>query len=293
MLAFHGCSFTPAPPRMPMAAQCIKLNDLPLGLMQTSVPYAHPRSHCAAQQTVIHVLPHSNAEYGSFLWYNISIEMPRAAANSRGNGRSVMEINMDNHTTKRCAKCGTDFPLSAFHKDVTQRIDRLARYCKVCVASYSGTRASAHVSEKRCPMCATTKPIADFHKNKRSANGHHTYCKQCVQWMHSQNADTHRATASAYNKTYPERVVLYQRRARAKRSGAEGSHTKAEWDALCAYYDYKCLACGKRKPLTVDHIVPLVKGGCDSIENLQPLCGSCNSRKKDKATDYRRGDDGV
>jgi len=33
--------------------------------------------------------------------------------------------------------------------------------------------------------------------------------------------------------------------------------------------------------------VPLIKGGSDSIDNLQPLCGYCNSSKGTRVIDYR------
>lgn len=32
-------------------------------------------------------------------------------------------------------------------------------------------------------------------------------------------------------------------------------------------------------PLTVDHIKPKSKGGSDDLENLQPMCVGCNTRK--------------
>jgi hypothetical protein len=44
----------------------------------------------------------------------------------------------------------------------------------------------------------------------------------------------------------------------------------------------KCLHCGSTEDLQVDHIIPVSKGGGDNIENLQPLCGSCNRKKSDK-----------
>jgi len=42
---------------------------------------------------------------------------------------------------------------------------------------------------------------------------------------------------------------------------------------------YQCLHCGSRNDLTVDHIVPVSRGGSDFLSNLQTLCRPCNSRK--------------
>jgi 5-methylcytosine-specific restriction endonuclease McrA len=78
-------------------------------------------------------------------------------------------------------------------------------------------------------------------------------------------------------------------RRRAIKSKAIGSHTIGEWENLKAQYNWTCPCCGKSDPnvkLTEDHIIPLSKGGSDNIENIQPLCGSCNSRKHTKIAKY-------
>lgn len=51
--------------------------------------------------------------------------------------------------------------------------------------------------------------------------------------------------------------------------------------------DKACLACGSFKHLTIDHVIPISKNGLNEIENLQTLCKSCNSRKRDNIIDYR------
>lgn len=46
--------------------------------------------------------------------------------------------------------------------------------------------------------------------------------------------------------------------------------------------NYRCRSCSGTKYLTVDHIIPISKGGTDDLSNLQTLCRACNSSKKDK-----------
>lgn len=119
----------------------------------------------------------------------------------------------------------------------------------------------------------------------------------------SLNLDKHRESSKRYYKNNPEKVKLankaYEkknpevRRAikfnrRAREENAEGSISSDDWIRLCNKYGNKCLCCGRSDvKLTLDHVIPLAKGGSNMIENAQPLCASCNSKKHTKIIDYR------
>lgn len=75
------------------------------------------------------------------------------------------------------------------------------------------------------------------------------------------------------------------RRWRIQRNG--GRYTRREWATLLARYEYRCLRCGSGDDITADHVVPVAYGGHSNIDNIQPLCRSCNSWKGIQYIDYR------
>lgn len=46
--------------------------------------------------------------------------------------------------------------------------------------------------------------------------------------------------------------------------------------------NFKCINCCSPFRLTVDHVIPVVAGGTDCLDNLQTLCFSCNASKGGK-----------
>lgn len=61
-----------------------------------------------------------------------------------------------------------------------------------------------------------------------------------------------------------------------------GKHSHEEWLSIVEKQEGKCNSCKEEKKLTKDHIIPLTKGGLNTIENIQGLCLPCNARKGNK-----------
>jgi 5-methylcytosine-specific restriction endonuclease McrA len=79
--------------------------------------------------------------------------------------------------------------------------------------------------------------------------------------------------------------AVQRRKARERERGT--GFTSTEFEELCKQYDGRCLCCGGKLDLVADHVVPLFKGGGNSIDNIQPLCRVCNSQKHTLTVDFR------
>jgi hypothetical protein len=93
-----------------------------------------------------------------------------------------------------------------------------------------------------------------------------------------------------YRQTHKKERVKWASAYHKARRASEGSHTEQEWQELKEKYHNRCVCCLKQEPevkLTRDHVIPFRQSGTSYIVNIQPLCASCNSRKKTSTTDFR------
>jgi 5-methylcytosine-specific restriction endonuclease McrA len=68
---------------------------------------------------------------------------------------------------------------------------------------------------------------------------------------------------------------------RARKAGADGSHTAAEFNDVMIAQAYRCFYCGGdiSNGATEDHFIPLSKGGSNWIGNIRAACITCNISK--------------
>jgi len=101
--------------------------------------------------------------------------------------------------------------------------------------------------------------------------------------------DKRLAATRAWRRANPEKRAHVQAARRAREIGAPGSHTHAQWLALCAAWDRGCAYCGAGDVvLTRDHVVPLKRGGSNDISNILPACKPCNCKKGQLTADEFR-----
>jgi hypothetical protein len=59
-------------------------------------------------------------------------------------------------------------------------------------------------------------------------------------------------------------------------------YTSIDVEFLINLLDSPCMYCQSTENITIEHIVPLIRGGQHNIENVGPACFSCNSSKQNQ-----------
>jgi 5-methylcytosine-specific restriction endonuclease McrA len=87
-----------------------------------------------------------------------------------------------------------------------------------------------------------------------------------------------------WERMHPETHAVIESQRRAKIAGAKGHGlTPGQWSQICEETSGRCVYCGQRKKLTIDHVVPISKGGIHDVSNIVPACLSCNVKKNDSS----------
>lgn len=155
----------------------------------------------------------------------------------------------------------------------TRRKEAVRRYQEKRRRQAREERAGREKRDGRaCARCNESKPLSEYKTRWGRV------CKFCKGQQHI----AYEQRRMEKDLEFRETKRIYKEKDRARRLDIEGSHTAKEWMALKDKYGHKCAHCGEVGRLTKDHIIPVSKGGTDNIDNIQPLCRKCNSRKSNK-----------
>ena len=217
-----------------------------------------------------------------------------------------------------CARCQQNKSPDAFcraHKGEERR----QRYCKSCMAALrreERTKIKAKNLQEsprptgliRCQRCHQSKPTNEFYKDITRKNGLCSKCRACVDLSNKSYAATHKEQIAMHNKAYgpfyraanqkkirrdiatwekknPDKVKASRdrkNRSRLARMRHASIIESIDMDIIYLRDKKICSLCHtsvKRSDATLDHIVPLSKGGNHTYANVALAHHRCNSSK--------------
>lgn len=166
---------------------------------------------------------------------------------------------------------------------------------------------------KPCNVCGVIKPVSDFRRvNRNYGDGYYNQCHDCERAKGREWTRTHKEYRQEYEAKNRERLLLvrkswrernrnkyltwrrkhdatpkwqlYARNRQAmRRARSKEGDVTTEWLQSFLDSQKRCYYCRKsfstKRKKTIDHVIPLDKGGMHVMSNLVIACQSCNSSK--------------
>lgn len=214
---------------------------------------------------------------------------------------------------KVCSRCGISKPATSdFFAREKRKSSGLRSICKECERVYRIKNKERIVERDRAYYAGRKEKAAEYGRAYHAANKQKDnararkyraanpermaeYKKKWVEIQGEYVVEYKRAWRIAHKKRLaekdlawaranPEKVKARGQRRRARKAGAEGTHTAADIQAQYKAQHGKCYYCNGKvgEDYHVEHVIPLSRGGSNGPENIVIACPTCNLRKGDK-----------
>lgn len=202
---------------------------------------------------------------------------------------------------KWCRKCERVWDNSFFPKGTTKS-DGLGSWCRECCKKLEDNRRrklgikakpKPHYldsEKKECLKCRRILSMDDYPKNPRGRLKRGSYCHDCWRKYLTQDRfrEKHKLAMRKWRDQHREywrsRHRLHQFKRRMQQEVSDDGTVTKEFVELL-YSEIKCHYCEQEiayKQRTIDHVIPLARGGIHSASNLVMACLSCNCAKQDR-----------
>jgi 5-methylcytosine-specific restriction endonuclease McrA len=136
-------------------------------------------------------------------------------------------------------------------------------------------------AEQRAYRKANKERLKDYWRAYYAANRERRIAETCA-WAIN-NRDKKAAQSRIWSRANKEKRNIAHNRRRARIKASANTFTISDWRTLITR-SKTCHWCKKpwnksRRP-THDHVIPIAKGGPNTLENSVAACKSCNSKKR-------------
>ncbi len=214
---------------------------------------------------------------------------------------------------KRCSKCDEEKSFSEFSIDRAQS-SGYRPSCKQCQRAYQRANAEKISAQRKDYRENNRDRVSESKRTYNAKNRDRLLAKS--RERHAANRDADNAKMRARRSANPELVraekaaeyernkghykqrsrewhernpgasAEYDRRRRARMRGTQVVPLSSQQiQQRFSVFDDRCVYCGTEGELTVDHIIPLSRGGRHILSNIKPACRSCNSKKRNRRPD--------
>lgn len=179
---------------------------------------------------------------------------------------------------KYCAKCRTLKSLDSYSSNRTTK-DGLQYNCKACNKAYQEANAEKRAEYRREYYQANRERLIAYWAEYREK--HPDRVKASARANYQRYREKHLEIRRRYCRENPEQIRDHNDKRRAMLRGAAGAE-KISRRRVWEREGGRCHICGERVPYekaTLDHLIPLSKGGEHSYLNVRIAHGPCNSRR--------------
>lgn len=186
---------------------------------------------------------------------------------------------------KTCIVCGKDFYVKPYRAEISKHCSKPCAYIslnrqieKKCASCGKSFMVPNNIHRKGAKYCS----LDCYYKSntgERHWNYKHGYGKQG-------EPKRRRELSKKHYDANQKKIYNETRHRRLRKKGVKGYHSHRQWEELLSASGFKCFYCGTsieegvgKNLATRDHVIPIMRGGHDDIDNIVPACKSCNSSK--------------